>query len=68
MPGPQSDMADPSAAPNQKLIDAVVNAHSLAMRIDEDDAIKLLVLLGMPADEADELLSDARQCAVEDSQ
>lgn len=68
MPGPQSEMSPGMVAPTQELIEAVVNAHSLAMRIDEEDALKLLVLLGMPQDEADELLADARMCAFEDSE
>ena len=51
--------------PNQELIDAVVNAHSLGGHMDEDDALALLVLLGMDKGEADELLSDARLCASE---
>ena len=66
MPGPVSEQSPGWHHPNQELIDAVVNAHSLAMRIDEEDALKLLVLLGLPKDEADDLLTDARLCACEE--
>lgn len=51
--------------PNEELIDAVVNAHSLGGHMREADALALLVMLGMENDEAGELLSDARLCACE---
>jgi hypothetical protein len=66
MPGPQSEMSPGMVAPNQELIDAVVNAHSVGGHMKEDDALSLLVILGMEKDEADELLADARLCACED--
>lgn len=66
MPGPVSEMNPGMVMPNQELIDAVVNSHSVGGHMAEDDALALLVMLGMDRGEADELLSDARLCACED--
>jgi hypothetical protein len=66
VPGPVSDMSPGVEMPNQELIDAVVNAHSVGGHMKEDDALALLVILGFEKDEADELLADARLCASED--
>jgi hypothetical protein len=52
--------------PNQDLIDAVVNAHSVGGHMREVDALALLVMLGMDNGEADELLAEARLCACEE--
>lgn len=65
MPGPVSEMSPGMMGPNENLIDAVVNAHSLGGHMAEDDALALLVVLGMDKGEADELLADARLCACE---
>jgi hypothetical protein len=44
----------------QQLIDAVANAH-IGVPMDEDDALALLKILGMDADEADDLLTAQRE-------
>jgi len=43
------------------LINAVVNAHALGMRISEHHALQLLAMIGMDGDIADELLTAARE-------
>lgn len=43
------------------LIDAVVNAHSLGTRIQEHHALILLSMIGMDGDDADELITAARE-------
>lgn len=62
MPDPShsEDALALGATIHQGLIDAIANAH-VGCPMNEDDALRLLVILGMDRDEADDLLTAQRE-------
>jgi hypothetical protein len=54
------DALELGAAIHQQLIDAIANAH-IGCPMSEEDAHRLLVILGMDSDEAEDLLTAQRE-------